>query len=67
MAYHGPAEGKESLKQGVQRGYRVFQAVLTLQPPSIEPDVPVCKFIDQCQEPGNDSIQPVGGHFLLYE
>jgi hypothetical protein len=64
VTYHRLTQGEQRLEQRVERRERVLLAVLALQPPPVEPDVPVRQLVDQVQQPRDDRVQPVRRHLL---
>lgn len=63
VTYHGPTEREQCFEQGIQRLNRILFTILTLQPSSVETNIPIRELVDKVKEPRNDGVQPVCSHF----
>lgn len=53
------AQSEENIKQSVERMQGIVQSILSLQPASVESDVPVGRVVNELKESGHHSIQSV--------
>ena len=65
--YHRLAQSEQRFEQCVERCYCVFLAVLTLQSPPVEADVPIRELVNQVEQTWDDSVESVRSHLFPHE
>ena len=54
-----PTESEQDLEKCIQGMKSIIDAVFSLQPLPIEPDVPICGIVNELKQPGDDSVKAV--------
>lgn len=59
VTYEGTRESEESLEEGLEGGNGVFDGNCSLEPESVESNVPVGELVDQSKHSGDNSVQAI--------
>lgn len=62
MAYKSSRQCEKRLEERVQCRGGVFKSAFTLQPATVEADVPVRQLVDEVKHLGDDRIKAIGCH-----
>ena len=62
LRQEGSDHGEHHPEQGHQGGPAISHPTLTIQSLPVHPDIPIGLAVNELDQPGDDSVQPVAGH-----